>query len=206
MPRTAQSVDTGPRFTCAQASRSLGLTAAALSARLRARRIEASGGTYSLRQLVDAMTEGDTPGERNARARAELASDKARLVRLEIMERENRFIDRGEALGFLGTFMRGIYDYLYFRAGLSEELRVELESEIEATATALTLRRGWVLEPSFSQTPNGDAPTTREQRWASMLCGLLYQAKEAGFCDEQSNEQRPGVGQSGGGRNRHARA
>jgi len=71
-------------------ARGLGVTAVALSRRLREKRIEPIGGTFSLRQLVDCMLPGDTPMERNAAARAEIAADKSRLVRLEILEKEGK--------------------------------------------------------------------------------------------------------------------
>jgi hypothetical protein len=207
MLRRAQSQDAGPHFTCAQASRSLGLTAAALSARLRAKRIEPSReGTYSLRQLVDAMTEGETPNERNAMARAELAAEKARQVRLEIAERENKFIRRDEVLGYLRGLLSNLYRAID-QAGLAEEVARGLENEIFATATAFWLDRGWELEPDFdfSSSGNGTEPlSTRAQKWASMMCGLFYETVTQRAETELDEPVQPSRGiQSGRGRNRH---
>ena len=78
MPRKTECVDVAFRYSCAQVSRELELTAVALSRRLRDKRVEPVEGGYSLRQLVDVMSKGDAPMERNALARAELAADKAR--------------------------------------------------------------------------------------------------------------------------------
>lgn len=181
MPRVTQSVDVAFRYSVAQASRELGLTAVALSRRLRAKRIEPVEGTYSLRQLVDCMSEGDSASDRNAAARAELAADKSRLVRLEIRAREGAVIPREETLGFL----RGLFANLYRSirlAELNEEIADRLENEIYAMATAYWIDHGWKLEPESSFGSNGEAPPSRQQIFASRLCALSYYAHEAG-CD-----------------------
>jgi hypothetical protein len=196
------------RFSLTEAAAQLSLTTTTLKKLLKSKGIEPSGpGGFTLRELVSAMTpaEGDSR-EASLRAHERLQTSKAKLTEHQLAEREGAFIERQAALSFLESFTRGIYDHLYFRAGLSEELRVELESEIEATANALFLRRGWAIEPDFSQPANEEAPTTREQKWASMICALIHAAHEAQSDDDDDDgEQRAGV-QSGRGRNRSARA
>jgi hypothetical protein len=155
--RKTESVDVAFRYTCAQAARELSLTPAGLSRRLRDKRIEpAESGRYSLPQLVDCMTEGDSPSERNAAARAELATNKARLVKPEIAEKEAALVPREEALSFLQNCMRVVYRTVA-QQGLAEEQLQQIENEIYASFTAYLLDYGWQLEPTFELSANGEA-------------------------------------------------
>lgn len=201
------------RFSLTEASAQLGVTTTFLKKQLKARSIEPSGAGYSLKQLVAAMMPlaGDSR-EASLRAHQRLQESKARLVEHQLSERENQFIDREEALSFLGRFMRTIYDFLFFRSGLDQQIREELERELELLANSVWLEKGWQLEPVLTASANGESvPPTRYQKWASQLCALAYETKEAQSQDEDTEprdvpQRRGRRVQSARSRNRRARA
>jgi hypothetical protein len=118
-------------------------------------------------------------------------------VRLEILEREGKFIKRSEALEFLKAFMRTVYRVVE-QMNLAEEDRFTPRASF---ATTYSLYRGWALEPEFTLSSNGETPPTRREKWATMICCLAAQAKEAGY----DREKRRGAVQPDRNRNRSTR-
>lgn len=192
MPRKTESVDVAFRYSVAQASRELGLTPVALSRRLREKRIEPVDGTYSLRQLVDCMLEGDSPSDRNAEARAELAADRSRLIRLEIGEKEGSLIPRDGAVEFMGGLMKALYNAVHW-AELNEADRQLIEKTLQEAGTEYYARGGWALEP-LTFAANGEGRANRPAKWASLVCSLVHRAMEEKKKDDQRSNRTEGAG------------
>lgn len=147
------------RFSVVQASAELNLTVPTLRKLLKAKRIEPSGpGGFTLAEILRAVTpEAGNASELSLQAHGRLQQSRARLIEHQLHEREERFVEREAALGFLETFMRRIYDFVYYHGGLIEAVRKELELEIQEVGIRCELEHGWALQPQYSYLANGES-------------------------------------------------
>lgn len=175
------------RFSLTEAAAQLSITTTTLKKLIKGKGIEAALGGYTLKQLVAAMmpAEGDSR-EASLAAHSRLQSSKAKLVEHQLTQAEGKFIERQAGLNFLGLFMRWVYDFIYYRGGLLEAVRKELEIEIQERALRFYLERGWMLEPEYTFSQNGNSsekedsaepvePENRRVLWARAVNAVLIQ-------------------------------
>jgi hypothetical protein len=153
-----------------------------LRRQLKSRGIERSGSAgYTLAELVRSqLPDGQSAKERSLEAHALLLSHKAALTQLEIGEREGALIQREPALQFVKSMLQILAGEIYWHEGLSIEEQNRLVEALGKAATRLYVRNGWMLEPSFRFSRNGDEAPPRDRRelWAARVCNWLWQAQE----------------------------